>query len=115
MFLKNIVCQGANRAIWLQGLPEMAIQGISFENIHMTAKHGMVCIDAEKVKLQDVTIKSQVAPTFTLYNSHHVQFDQVQRHTASVADQAFIRVDNKSSHIIVDSLDIARRAEQVER
>lgn len=110
--IKNIVCEGANRAIWLQGLPEMPIQGISFEQVRIRAEHGMVCIDANQIKLKDVTIKNQTSPAFTLYNSRHVQLDQVYRNTAGVADTAFIRVDNNSSHIIVDSLDITRPLEQ---
>jgi DNA sulfur modification protein DndE len=110
--IKNIICKGANRAIWLQGLPEMPIQGISFEQIHIRAQEGMVCIDADQIKLKDVTIKSQTLPVYTLYNSHHVQFDQVHRNTAGVADEAFIRVDNNSSHIIVDSVDITYPLEQ---
>lgn len=108
IMLKNIVCKGANRAIWLQGLPEMAIQGISFEQIYMTATQGMVCIDAEQIKLQEVRIMSQTTPAFALYNSHDVLLEKVHRNTASVADEAFIRVDQNSSHIVVDSLDIAR-------
>ena len=113
--IKNVICEGADRAIWLQGLPEMAIQGITFEHLHMRAKQGMVCIDANQIKLKDVTIKSQASPAFTLYNSHHVQMHRVHRNTASVADEAFIRVDDKSSHIIVDSLDIARVPERLIR
>ena len=93
----------------------MAIQGITFEHLHMRAKQGMVCIDANQIKLKDVTIKSQASPAFTLYNSHHVQMHRVHRNTASVADEAFIRVDDKSSHIIVDSLDIAQVPERLIR
>ena len=39
--------------------------------------------------------------------SHDVLLEQVHRDTASVADEAFIRVDDNSSHVVVDSLDIA--------
>jgi polygalacturonase len=106
--IRNVLCDGADRAIWLQGLPEMAIQGITFEHIDITAKNGVVFIDADQIKLNDVKIQTQASPVFTLYNSHHVQLDRVHRNTLSIFDDSFIRFDDNSSHIIVDSLNIAQ-------
>ena len=91
------------------------IQGITFEQIHMKAKHGLVCIDADQIKLKDVTIQSEGETVFTLYNSRHVQFDRVTRNTASLFDESFIRFDKNSSHIQVDSIDIAQVPEQIDQ
>jgi polygalacturonase len=113
IFIKQVFCDGADRAIWLQGLPEMPIQGISFEQVHIKAKHGMVCVDADRIKLQDVTIKAQASPTFTLVRSKKVLLDQVHRHTASVMDDTFIRFDDESSDIMVDSINISHVSDLV--
>jgi polygalacturonase/predicted esterase len=113
ILIKNVLCEGANRAIWIQGLPEMAIQGIRFEKIHMTAKQGMVSIDANQIILKEVKIKTQTSPTFALFNNHNVVFDQVYRLTASIMNEAFLLVDKNSSHIMVDSIDIARVSELI--
>jgi len=113
ILLKNVLCQGANRAIWLQGLPEMPIQGIRFEQIHITAKHGMVSINANQIKLKGVKIETETSPTFTLYNNDNVVLDQVYRHTASIMNETFLRVDKNSSHIMVDSIDIAKVSELI--
>jgi hypothetical protein len=45
--IKDIKCNGADRAIWLQGLPEMPIKKINLDNIVISAKTGVVCVEAK--------------------------------------------------------------------
>ena len=40
IFIKNVVCYGAEKAIFIRGLPEMNIHDISMENITITSKKG---------------------------------------------------------------------------
>ncbi len=115
IFIKQVFCDSADRAIWLQGLPEMPIQGISFEQVHIKARQGMVCVDADRIKLQDVTIKTQTSPTFTLVRSKDVQLNRVHRHTASPMDERFIRFDDQSSDIKVDSINISHVTDLVDQ
>src|SRR6185369_12521668 len=51
IFLKNIICRGADRAVQIEGLPEMPIRGIKLENVQISAQTGIVCTDAERIKL----------------------------------------------------------------
>jgi len=67
--LKNIVCQGAKRAVALQGLPEMPIQDIELENIDITADRGFVAMDARNIRLSEIKIRPKQGPVFLLRNT----------------------------------------------
>ena len=72
IYLKNIICKGAARAVLLQGLPEMAIQHIELDNVMISSKTGLVCVDADQIKLTNVTIIPEDEPVFSLYDSRNV-------------------------------------------
>ncbi|MFY7965432.1 MAG: glycoside hydrolase family 28 protein [Chitinophagaceae bacterium] len=55
-YLSNITCEGAATAIYINGLPEMPVHNIYFDNVNITAKKGFVAnfaqdIDCSKLKL----------------------------------------------------------------
>jgi len=56
--MKNIVCEGAKRAVLLQGLPEMTLKNISLENVTIEAETGLFCTDAESIRMKNVHIKA---------------------------------------------------------
>lgn len=57
--IKNVSGSGADIGIELKGLPEQLLQDISLENIHLEAKHSMVCCDVEGISMKDVIVKAQ--------------------------------------------------------
>jgi polygalacturonase len=75
--IKNIVCSGAAGAIWLRGLPEMPIQKIDLENIVISAKGGVTCIDANEITFKNVRIIPEKSPVFELYNSRNFVMDSI--------------------------------------
>lgn len=77
IFLKNIVCRGAERAILLQGLPEMPIRDIELENIRISSNIGFSCIDAKHIILKQVEIISKYEPVFSFDNSKNVIMENV--------------------------------------
>lgn len=40
--IENIICKGAKRAIYFNGLPEQKIEDVTLRNIHMTAEEGAI-------------------------------------------------------------------------
>ncbi|MGD0785849.1 MAG: glycoside hydrolase family 28 protein [Sedimentisphaerales bacterium] len=74
--IKNIICNSAARAVWLRGLPEMPIQKIDLENIVISAKGGITCVDANDIKFKNVKIMCQ-SPVFELYNSRNFVIDSI--------------------------------------
>ena len=55
--IKNIVCNGAGRAMEFNGLPEMPIDGISLENVMIQAKRDAVFTNYKNLKKKNVVIK----------------------------------------------------------
>ena len=63
IFLDNIVCLGAGRAIYFNGLPEMPIQNVIMENSLFVAKKGADINYAEDIDFSTVTIKAETGET----------------------------------------------------
>jgi polygalacturonase len=56
---KNIICLGAQKAMVLEGLPEMPIRNFDFENVSLSAQSGAFITDAEGVYFDNVHIDSR--------------------------------------------------------
>lgn len=73
--IKNVVCEGADQAIYLQGLPEMKLSNVHIENVNIRAKKGLSCLDTENVTLKNVSLITDKEPVVTIYNSKNVSID----------------------------------------
>ena len=71
--VKNIVCKGAGRALFLQGLPEMNLAGVSLENIDIVADRGGEVIDADGISMKNVQIKTSATPVLSFKDAKNVQ------------------------------------------
>lgn len=69
IYMKNIICRGAGKAIYMQGLPEMNIDNIYLEQVDITADKGAECIDARNIHFVDVNIEAKEGPALHLYNA----------------------------------------------
>jgi polygalacturonase len=57
--IKNVVCNGAGRAMEFNGLPEMPINGIKLQNITILAKKDAVFTNCENITKKNVNITVQ--------------------------------------------------------
>ena len=57
--IKNIICNGAGRAMEFNGLPEMPIDGISLKDITILAKKDAVFTNCQNITKKNVTITIQ--------------------------------------------------------
>lgn len=89
IYMKNIICDGAKRAIHIQGLPEMAIRDISLENAVIAADNGVTCIEAENIKFKKCKIIPAASPTFKLFNSKNLVLEDV---TVPDSIESFMRL-----------------------
>ena len=60
--IENVVCRGAQRAMVLEGLPEMPIRGIHLKNVSLTAQTGAFLMDADDIAFDQVQIDNQSGP-----------------------------------------------------
>ncbi len=57
--IQNLVCRGAQRAIVLQGLPEMPLRDITLKDVSITARTGVFVTDATDVHFQNVQVENK--------------------------------------------------------
>jgi DNA sulfur modification protein DndE len=111
VFLKNIVCKGAGRAVQIEGLPEMPIRGIELENIQISSRTGVVCVDAERIKLTNLAISQMRGPVISIRDSREVTIDKSKNGNAGV----FLRVEGeKSQNIRIKGIDLSQNGRGVE-
>jgi polygalacturonase len=77
IYIENVTCRGARRAVQLQGLPEMPIAGIHLRNVSITADQGLVCQDAQGITLSGVDIDSRQGPVASFIGSRNIAVDRL--------------------------------------
>lgn len=56
--VKNLVCAGARRALFFNGIPEMPIDGITLENLDITSQLGAEFMYCKDITLDNVNIRN---------------------------------------------------------
>jgi len=75
-YISNVVCDGADRAIVIRGLPEMSIKEIHLENITIRANRGIEVIDAQNISLTHLKLAGmQDEQQIKVENSINVRLD----------------------------------------
>lgn len=75
IFMKNIVCKGAGRAILFQGLPEMSLKNVSLENAVIEARTGVICVDADQITMKNVEIYTKTFPVMEIENAVNIKIE----------------------------------------
>ena len=73
-YIRDVICAGAEKALFIRGIPEMNIKNINLENLTITSKEGIELMEADGVSLKNVHLStSHTAPLLYLENSKNVQ------------------------------------------
>ena len=112
IYIKNIVCNGANRAMHIQGLPEMPVNEITLENSILKAKQGINCIYGSKINFKNIQVITEERIPLTLINSSVIDItgfssnnDKLIRIIGSGTKEIVIHTNNKEellNQIIID-------------
>lgn len=74
--IRNVVCDGASKAIFMRGLPEMNIHDIELENITIQAKEGVELTEASNISIKNLTLKTaKTDPLINVEDSKNISFD----------------------------------------
>lgn len=104
IYIENVTCRGARRAVALQGLPEMPIRGIHLRNVSITSEQGLACTDAQDIALDKVEILNTTGPVVSLFNSRDVRIDGLK--FAQGAQAAIAAQGKENSDIVVTNTDL---------
>ena len=68
IYVENLVCRHARRAMFFNGLPEMNIDNINVKNVYITSKVGAELVESQNITFEKVKIMPQKGPAFILKN-----------------------------------------------
>lgn len=72
----NIVCSGAERGIFMRGLPEMSMKHIFFENIVLKTMKGLELIEVNDIHLRNVQLLSHhTKPMIYVENANDIELN----------------------------------------
>ena len=60
LYISNVICQGAQRAIWFNGLPEMPLENLQMRNSLFVAEKGCEMHYAKDILFENVKIQNSV-------------------------------------------------------
>jgi polygalacturonase len=105
-YVKDVVCTGAEKGIFIRGIPEMHIKNINLENMTLLAKKGVDIQEATGINIKNVNIISKENnPLLYVLNSDAVVFDKVQYKAADVLLQV---EGDRSGGILIKNTDIKK-------
>jgi len=70
-YLSNISCNGAATAVYMNGLPEMPVHNIYFNNVNLTADKGFVANYAENIDCSKIKLNAS-KPLYKLENTKNI-------------------------------------------
>lgn len=74
--ISDVYCNGAEKGIFIRGLPEMHISGIVMENMVISARKGIDIQEASDITFRNVRIESPAAePLVDILQSDRIHFD----------------------------------------
>jgi len=97
IFISNISCSGAQKAISICGLPEMPIHHISFSNVLISAEKGLDCINAENISFVNVDIVPNSSPVFSFKNCRDIKLEGSR---CIAKTDVFVKVSGESTERI---------------
>ncbi|HVK97719.1 MAG TPA: glycoside hydrolase family 28 protein, partial [Flavisolibacter sp.] len=70
IYIDNVVANGAEKAIFVRGLPEMNVKNIVMQNMTLQAKHGLDMTEGSGIVLRNVNlITTDTDPVMNIHNS----------------------------------------------
>ena len=110
--IKNVVCDGAEDAIFVRGLSDAPIQSVSLKNISITSERAMTMEDADGFSLNNVRLNFKSGPVLSAKNAKNIQLDQV---TMASKPDVFVKASGpRTENIRVSRVDASKAKKDFE-
>lgn len=111
-FVKNVVCNGAEKGIFIRGIPEMHIKNIQLENLVLQSKIGIECEEASNVTIKNIQLKTKESnPLVYVLNSDNITISGMKYDKADVLVAA---QGQRTSAIKITNTDTSKSAVKVQ-
>ncbi|MBU1101859.1 MAG: GDSL family lipase [Bacteroidetes bacterium] len=78
IYMDEIFCDGAEDALILQGLPELAIEDIFVSNSVMRSKRAVIILDADGISISNSKFIPEESPVFMVSQSKNISLDNIE-------------------------------------
>lgn len=79
IFIENIVCNGANKGVFIRGLPEMPIRNIRMNNLFLNTNNAIEITDADHIEIKNsVLLTKGKSPSVYIESSKNINLDGVK-------------------------------------
>ena len=111
-YISNVYCNGAEKAIFVRGLPEMHVKDIVLENMVLQARKGIDIQEATGITLRNITIASEeTTPVIDVVHSDKIVFDKI---SFNKNPQLLFRISgDRSNAITIRNTDTSRAKETI--
>ena len=107
MFIKNVVANGAEKAIFFRGLPEMNIKDIHLENVTIQSKKGIEIIEASSISLKNVNVITEdTNPVVSVQNGTNISINGLKYKNGS--ELLFNISGEKTKGVKVSGTDVSK-------
>jgi polygalacturonase len=78
-YINNVVCDGADKAIFIRGVPEMHVKNVVLQNMFMKAKQGIDAQEASGIQFKNIELNIQDKEQVVyILNSDNILFDNLR-------------------------------------
>jgi polygalacturonase len=110
--VSNVVCNGAEKGIFIRGLPEMHIKNMVLENMVLQANKGIDCSEASGITFNNIKlITKESNPVVDVLNSDNLVFNGITYKEGS--DLLFRIGGDRSGKIAIGKTDATKAKQQV--
>jgi DNA sulfur modification protein DndE len=110
--IRNIVCDGAKDALFVRGLADAPIQGVSLKNVFITSDEALKMEEADGFTLDNVWLNFKSGPVLTLKNARNIQLSQL---TTATTPGLFVQASGtRTENIKLLKADVSRAKKDVE-
>ncbi len=110
--ISNVYCNGAEKGIFIRGLPEMHVKDIVLENMVLQAKNGFDVQEASGITFKNIKIISdETNPVIDIVHSDKLVFDNI---TYKNGAELLFRVSgDRSGNIAIKNTDASKAKEKI--
>ncbi|PTS97237.1 glycoside hydrolase [Pedobacter sp. HMWF019] len=83
--ISQVVCDGASKAIFVRGLPELSISNIFLDQLTIKAKKGIDLQEAKNIQISNVHLNvDEASPLISIQNGNQIQFKNIEYNKAKI-------------------------------
>jgi len=112
IFISDVVCNNAEKAVFVRGLPEMNVKNVVLKDMILKAREGLDMTEGEGITFQNVKLyTTNTNPVLRVHNSRNITFDAIDYNAAA---EVLLNVSGeKSKGIVVSKTDTGKAVKKM--